>query len=90
MLRSNASWSAGSRYAEETYRQIMVLQAQLLGPDATRRTYQHLETRLDDLDHDPEEATIRISKQPLSQSDHRTPPNAESSSPSNVREIRTE
>lgn len=63
-------------YAEEAYRRIMALQAQLLGPDATRRTYQHLETRLDDIDADPEEATVRLSEESLSQPNSRTSPSS--------------
>jgi DNA-binding SARP family transcriptional activator len=44
-------------YAEPLYRAIMSIQARLGRPDAARRTYQLLETRLTQLDVDPSEET---------------------------------
>ncbi len=47
-------------YTEEVYRRIMRLRAGLGRPGAARRTYRLLETRLADLDVEPEEATERV------------------------------
>lgn len=47
-------------YAEELYRRIMRLQADLGRTDAVRRTYRLLETRLTDLDIEPDDATNRL------------------------------
>ena len=44
-------------YQEELYRRIMRAQARLEHPDAVRRTYQLLETRLGELDVDPDPDT---------------------------------
>lgn len=47
-------------HAEALYRSIMRLQAHLHQPDAIRRTYQLLETRLAELDIDPTEETHQL------------------------------
>jgi DNA-binding SARP family transcriptional activator len=47
-------------YAEEFYRRVMTTQAQLGHHDAARRTYGQLESRLADLDMDPDESTQRL------------------------------
>ena len=44
-------------YAEQLYRSVMQLQAQLGNPDAAKRTYRLLTSRLDDLDAEPGEQT---------------------------------
>ncbi len=47
-------------YTEELYRRTMRLQASLGRPDAARRTYRLLETRLTDLDVDPDDTTAEL------------------------------
>ncbi len=47
-------------YTEELYRRIMRLQADLGRPDAVRRTYRLLETRLTDLDIEPDSLTDQL------------------------------
>ncbi len=47
-------------YGEELYRQTMRLQATLDRPDAVRRTYQLLETRLTELDAEPDPETAHL------------------------------
>lgn len=47
-------------YTEELYRRIMRLQADLGRLDAVRRTYRLLETRLADLDVEPDDATEEL------------------------------
>jgi DNA-binding SARP family transcriptional activator len=47
-------------YAEQLYQRIMRLQATLGRPDAARRTYRLLETRLADLDVDPDQTTTQL------------------------------
>jgi DNA-binding SARP family transcriptional activator len=47
-------------YAEEFYRRLMTMQAKLGHRDAARRTYGQLESRLADLDVDPDESTQRL------------------------------
>ncbi|MFI0411850.1 BTAD domain-containing putative transcriptional regulator [Actinomadura sp. 3N508] len=47
-------------YAEPLYRNLMRLQADLGRPDAARRTYQHLTSRLADLDIEPDEQTHQL------------------------------
>jgi DNA-binding SARP family transcriptional activator len=48
------------RYQEELYRRIMTAQAALGRPDAARRTYQLLESRLAELDAEPDEQTAQL------------------------------
>lgn len=47
-------------YSEELYRRIMRIQADLGRSDAIRRTYRLLETRLTDLDVEPDDTTDRL------------------------------
>jgi DNA-binding SARP family transcriptional activator len=47
-------------YTEELYRRTMRIQAGLSRPDAVRRTYRLLETRLADLDVEPDDTTDRL------------------------------
>jgi DNA-binding SARP family transcriptional activator len=47
-------------YAEEPYRRIMTLQAAHGHPDGVRATWKLLQSRLDDLDLDVEDATTRL------------------------------
>jgi DNA-binding SARP family transcriptional activator/LysM repeat protein len=47
-------------YAEEIYRRVMALQTRLGRRDAARRTYRRLETRLADLDTEPDDQTQRL------------------------------
>ncbi|GLZ15873.1 hypothetical protein Acsp04_61080 [Actinomadura sp. NBRC 104425] len=47
-------------YSEPLYRSIMQLQARLDRPDAVRRTYQLLTTRLAELDTEPDDETHRL------------------------------
>ncbi|WP_395107565.1 BTAD domain-containing putative transcriptional regulator [Actinomadura sp. SCN-SB] len=47
-------------YSEPLYRSIMKLQARLDRPDAVRRTYQLLTTRLNELDTEPDEQTHQL------------------------------
>ena len=60
--------------AEELYRRIMRLQADLGRPDAVRRTYHTLGLRLDELDLDPEPATERLRAALLTPTPTRRPP----------------
>jgi DNA-binding SARP family transcriptional activator len=46
--------------AEELYRRLMRLQAELGRPDAVKRTYRLLARRLADLDTDPDPETERL------------------------------
>jgi DNA-binding SARP family transcriptional activator len=48
------------RYQEPLYRRIMHIQASLRRPDAARRTYQLLESRLTDIDAEPDETTAHL------------------------------
>jgi DNA-binding SARP family transcriptional activator len=48
------------RYQEPLYRRIMRIQADLGRPDAARRTYQLLESRLTELDVEPDETTAQL------------------------------
>jgi DNA-binding SARP family transcriptional activator len=48
------------RYQEALYQRIMMVQARLGRRDASRRTCQLLESRLADIDAEPEEATARL------------------------------
>ena len=57
-------------YSEPLYRSIMQLQARLDRPDAVRRTYQLLTTRLAELDTEPDDETHRLLTRLLHQ--HRT------------------
>ncbi|MFI0412369.1 BTAD domain-containing putative transcriptional regulator [Actinomadura sp. 3N508] len=47
-------------YSETLYRDVMYLQAQLGRPDAVRRTYQLLASRLNEIDAEPDEDTHRL------------------------------
>jgi DNA-binding SARP family transcriptional activator len=47
-------------YAEDMYRKIMVLQAELEGRDGIRRTFRQLESRLEELNADPDEETEQL------------------------------
>ena len=47
-------------YEEELYRRLMRLHTKLGRPDATRRTYRQLQTRLDELQVDPDPATEHL------------------------------
>ena len=53
------------RYQEPLYRRIMRIQAGLGRPDAVRRTYQLLESRLTELEAEPDEATAQLLHQLL-------------------------
>lgn len=53
------------RYQEALYRRIMRTQAHLGRPDAVRRTYQLLESRLTELEAEPDEATAQLLRQLL-------------------------
>jgi DNA-binding SARP family transcriptional activator/nucleoid-associated protein YgaU len=53
------------RYQEPLYRRIMRIQGSLGRPDAARRTYQLLESRLTELDAEPEDTTARLLHQIL-------------------------
>jgi DNA-binding SARP family transcriptional activator len=53
------------RYQEALYQRIMTVQAMLGRRDAARRTYQLLESRLADIDAEPEEQTARLLHQIL-------------------------
>jgi DNA-binding SARP family transcriptional activator len=48
------------RYQEPLYRRIMRLQGNLSRPDAARRTYQLLESRLTEIEAEPDELTARL------------------------------
>jgi DNA-binding SARP family transcriptional activator len=48
------------RYQEPLYRRIMRLQGTLGRPDAARRTYQLLESRLTEIEAEPDELTARL------------------------------
>ncbi|HEX9624994.1 MAG TPA: bacterial transcriptional activator domain-containing protein, partial [Streptosporangiaceae bacterium] len=48
------------RYQEALYRRIMRLQGDLGRPDAARRTYQLLESRLTEIEAEPEEITAQL------------------------------
>lgn len=50
-------------YAEELYRRLMTVQAKLGHSDAARRTYGRLESRLADLDVDPDESSQHLLQQ---------------------------
>jgi DNA-binding SARP family transcriptional activator len=52
-------------YAEDLYRQLMRLHADLGRPDAVRRTLRQLETRLEELDADPDETTTELARELL-------------------------
>jgi len=58
------------RYQEPLYRRIMTIQSALDRPDAARRTYQLLQSRLADIEAEPDESTARL----LSQILHRRKP----------------
>lgn len=63
-------------YTEPLYQDIMRLQARLGRPDAVRRTYQLLTTRLDEIDAEPDEETLRLLadlRQPTPTSGRRPP-----------------
>ncbi len=49
-----------NRYAEEPYRRLMVLQAERGRLDAIAHTWRLLQDRLDEIDVDPEPATVRL------------------------------
>lgn len=53
------------RYAEPLYRRIMRLQGNLGRPDAARRTYQLLESRLTEIEAEPDELTAQLLNQIL-------------------------
>ena len=53
------------RYQETLYRRIMTIQGRLHRPDAARRTYQLLESRLAELDAEPDDSTARLLHQIL-------------------------
>jgi DNA-binding SARP family transcriptional activator len=61
------------RYQEELYRRIMTVQAALGRTDAARRTYQLLESRLAELDAEPEERTARLLHQIMHRRAQRRP-----------------
>jgi DNA-binding SARP family transcriptional activator len=48
------------RYQEALYRRIMRLQGDLGRPDAARRTYQLLESRLTEIEAEPDEITVQL------------------------------
>jgi DNA-binding SARP family transcriptional activator len=56
-LEAAAGWDP---YNEQLHQRIMRLQAQLGRPDAVRRTYGRLQTRLAELDVDPDEVTEQL------------------------------
>jgi DNA-binding SARP family transcriptional activator len=60
------------RYQESLYRRIMCVQASLNRPDAARRTYQLLESRLTELDVEPDNQTAQLLHQILHPEDVRT------------------
>ena len=49
-----------NRYAEEPYRRLMTLQAERGRLDAIAHTWRLLQSRLDEIDVDPEPATVRL------------------------------
>jgi DNA-binding SARP family transcriptional activator len=59
------------RYQESLYRRIMRIQASLNRPDAARRTYQLLESRLTELDVEPDNQTAQLLHQILHPEDVR-------------------
>lgn len=60
------------RYQETLYRRIMRIQASLNRPDAARRTYQLLESRLTELDVEPDNETAQLLHQILHPENVRT------------------
>jgi DNA-binding SARP family transcriptional activator len=60
------------RYQESLYRRIMRIQASLNRPDAARRTYQLLESRLTELEVEPDETTSQLLHEILYPEDART------------------
>jgi len=52
-------------YAEDLYRRIMRLHADLGRPDAIQRTLRQLQARLEELDADPDETTTELAEQLL-------------------------
>jgi DNA-binding SARP family transcriptional activator len=61
-LEAAAGWDP---YNEELHQRIMRLQARLGRPDAVRRTYGRLQSRLAELDVEPDDATERLLSQLL-------------------------
>jgi DNA-binding SARP family transcriptional activator len=57
-------------HAEDLYRKVMLLEADLGRLDAVRRTLRHLEARLDELDAKPDETTTRLAQQLLDRVPH--------------------
>lgn len=47
-------------YGEETYRRLIAVQLRLARSDSARRTFKQLESRLSELDLDPDETTVRL------------------------------
>jgi len=59
------------RYQEPLYRRIMRLQGNLGRPDAARRTYQLLESRLTEIEAEPDELSAKLLSDILHDRDYR-------------------